>query len=97
MGEGAITTGVLTMGEGDLDFGLRDLVRLLLLDFERLRFGLRDRDRRGGVGDRLVYLRLGGEGLFSTTICIGDGLRDFSRTPALICSSFSFLAAFFAL
>ena len=95
---------------GDLDSDLETLRRLRPL-LECLRRGVlglldldldldRDLERRplaGGEGDLLVYLRLGGDGSFSTGSSIGLGLRDFSRRPAAICSSFSRFALFFAL
>lgn len=89
---------------GDLDLDLDELLLLLLfLDLRRL--GLLDLDRRslslslceGGEGERLVYRRFGGEGLFSMGMVTGLGLFDFSRIPIAICSSFSFFAWFFAL
>jgi hypothetical protein len=70
--------------------GLLDLDLDLDLDFER-------RPLAGGEGDLLVYLRFGGEGSFSIGSIIGLGLRDFSRRPAAIWSSFSRFALFFAL
>lgn len=84
-GEGDLCGGERDIG--DLDLDLEEL-RLLLLFLDRRRLGLRDLERRslcdGGDGERLVYRRFGGEGLFSIGMLTGLGLFDISLNPIAI-------------